>query len=124
MNSIMFVTQITGVTKQILDVAHHVIEDSTTRVHAVRELIIWVTVQVSVLLFPFSLKGLQAYIAKFENSAQRNFWVQNLPQGYTDALKGVGFFKTCDMSIFSWVSGVKQVWLCQHYSHASCHYTH
>lgn len=62
----MFVTQITGVMKQIVDVAHQVIEDSTTHVHAVRELIIWVTVQVRVLLFPRSLKGLQAYIAKFE----------------------------------------------------------
>lgn len=61
----MFVTQIAGGTKQILDVAHQVVEDSTTHVHAVRELIIWVTVQVRVLFFPRSLKGLQTYMAKF-----------------------------------------------------------
>lgn len=52
MNPIMFVTQITGVMKQILDIARQAAEDLTTHVHAVRELIIWVTVQVRVL--PFS----------------------------------------------------------------------
>nr|XP_046268412.1 cTAGE family member 2 isoform X3 [Scatophagus argus] len=35
-----------GLTKQILDFVHHIAEDSTTHVHAVWELLIWLTVQV------------------------------------------------------------------------------
>lgn len=34
---------------QILDFVHQITEDSTTHVHAVRELLIWLTVQVRVI---------------------------------------------------------------------------
>lgn len=50
LNSIMFVTLTPGVRKQILDIVHQVAEDSTTHVHATRDLLIWLTVQVRAIM--------------------------------------------------------------------------
>ena len=42
----MFVTLIPGGMKQIVDFVHQMAEDSSAHVHAVRELLTWLTVQV------------------------------------------------------------------------------
>lgn len=42
-----------GIMKQILDLVHQITEDSATHVHAVRELLTWITVQVGVIILLF-----------------------------------------------------------------------